>query len=98
MFWRVATYIQPRKVYYIFFTIFLFYFLMFFFFINNSSVETRCRMRFSVYLPPQAHAECALGEPGSQAAVRRPVLYWLSGLTCTEENFIIKSGFQRYSF
>jgi len=24
-----------------------------------------------------------------------PVLYWLSGLTCTEENFIVKAGAQR---
>jgi S-formylglutathione hydrolase len=41
-------------------------------------------MRFGVYLPPQATA----GAPV-------PVLYWLSGLTCTEENFIIKAGAQR---
>jgi S-formylglutathione hydrolase len=40
-------------------------------------------MRFAVYLPPQA-------------ALRRvPVLYWLSGLTCTEENFVTKAGAQR---
>ena len=38
-----------------------------------------------VYLPPQAeHAAC-------------PVLYWLSGLTCTEQNFISKAGAQRYA-
>src|SRR5437660_3590158 len=40
-------------------------------------------MRFGVFLPPQA----ALGPV--------PVLYWLSGLTCTEENFIVKAGAQR---
>ena len=40
-------------------------------------------MRFGVFLPPQA------------ALDRVPVLYWLSGLTCTEENFIVKSGAQR---
>lgn len=40
-------------------------------------------MRFGVYLPPQA------------AAARVPVLYWLSGLTCTEENFVVKAGAQR---
>lgn len=45
--------------------------------------ETRCRMRFGVYLPPQAEER------------RVPVLYWLSGLTCTEENFIVKAGAQR---
>ena len=26
-----------------------------------------------------------------------PVLYWLSGLTCNEQNFITKAGFQRYA-
>jgi S-formylglutathione hydrolase len=45
--------------------------------------ETRCRMRFGLYLPPQA------------ASARVPVLYWLSGLTCTEENFVTKAGAQR---
>ena len=75
--------------------ILVFYYLILELFSFNISVETRCRMRFSVYLPPQTRADCALGESGSQEAVRRPVLYWLSGLTCTEENFIIKSGFQR---
>jgi S-formylglutathione hydrolase len=45
--------------------------------------ETRCTMRFGVFLPPQAdHA-------------RVPALYWLSGLTCTEENFTVKAGAQR---
>ena len=45
--------------------------------------ETRCRMRFGLFLPPHADAG------------RVPVLYWLSGLTCTEENFIAKAGAQR---
>jgi S-formylglutathione hydrolase len=44
-----------------------------------------CEMRFGIYLPPQAaQAPC-------------PVLYWLSGLTCTEQNFITKAGAQRYA-
>ncbi|VVC75614.1 S-formylglutathione hydrolase YeiG [Aquicella siphonis] len=50
---------------------------------RHDSAATRCGMRFAVYLPPQARQS------------RVPVLYWLSGLTCTEENFIIKSGAQR---
>jgi len=50
---------------------------------SHDARETRCAMRFGVYLPPQA-------ESG-----RVPVLYWLSGLTCTEENFIVKAGAQR---
>jgi S-formylglutathione hydrolase len=50
---------------------------------SHASRETRCTMRFGLYLPPQA------------ATTRVPVLYWLSGLTCTEENFIVKAGAQR---
>jgi len=44
-----------------------------------------CDMNFSIYLPPQADV----------APV--PVLYWLSGLTCTDENFVNKAGAQRYA-
>lgn len=45
-----------------------------------------CEMNVAVYLPPQAASGAAL-----------PVLYWLSGLTCTEQNFITKAGAQRYA-
>jgi len=44
-----------------------------------------CDMRFAVFTPPQAQ----------HGAGPFPVLYWLSGLTCTEENFIAKAGAQR---
>lgn len=52
---------------------------------RHRSEACDCTMQFAVYLPP--------------AAERGPVpaLYWLSGLTCTEENFSIKSGAQRYA-
>ena len=44
-----------------------------------------CDMTVGVYYPPQAgHGPC-------------PVLYWLSGLTCSEQNFIGKAGAQRYA-
>ena len=43
-----------------------------------------CDMTFSVFLPPEA-----------AAGARVPVLYWLSGLTCTDENFVVKAGAQR---
>lgn len=46
-----------------------------------------CDMKFAVYTPPEALAG---GAPV-------PVLWWLSGLTCTEENFTVKSGFQKYA-
>lgn len=41
--------------------------------------------KFSVFVPPQA------------AHGKVPVLYWLSGLTCTEENFMAKAGAQKYA-
>jgi S-formylglutathione hydrolase len=44
-----------------------------------------CDMRFGVYLPPQVESR------------RLPVLYWLSGLTCSEQNFISKAGAQQYA-
>ena len=50
---------------------------------SHAAEETRCAMRFGLFLPPQA------------TAGRVPVLYWLSGLTCTEENFVVKAGAQR---
>ena len=45
-----------------------------------------CEMDFAVYLPPQA-----------ETGARLPVLYWLSGLTCSEQNFITKAGAQRHA-
>ena len=50
---------------------------------SHESEATGCTMRFGLYLPPQA------------AHGRVPALWWLSGLTCTEENFIVKAGAQR---
>ena len=50
---------------------------------RHASSECRAPMRFSVYQPPQAK-----GGPV-------PVLYYLAGLTCTEETFAIKAGAQR---
>lgn len=52
---------------------------------SHTSTETGCTMRFGVFMPPLANRGSALV----------PVLYWLSGLTCTEENFIVKAGAQR---
>lgn len=52
---------------------------------SHSSTVLNCDMNFSVYLPPQAAHENV------------PVLYWLSGLTCTDENFVQKAGAQRYA-
>ena len=49
---------------------------------EHDSAVCQCCMRFAVYRPA-----------GTNAA--SPVLFWLSGLTCTEQNFITKAGAQR---
>lgn len=50
---------------------------------RHVSEETGTPMRFAVYLPPAARAGPV------------PAVYFLAGLTCTEENFTVKSGAQR---
>ena len=52
---------------------------------DHESSSNQCTMRFSVFLPPQA-------ESG-----KVPGLYFLSGLTCTDENFMVKAGAQRFA-
>jgi S-formylglutathione hydrolase len=52
-------------------------------FLRHASQSTRCDMELSVFVPPRA------------ADSPVPVLYWLSGLTCTAENFTGKAGAQR---
>jgi S-formylglutathione hydrolase len=58
-------------------------------FYQHDSKAIGLPMRFSVYLPPGAEAE-HYGQ-----TQRLPVLFWLAGLTCTEETFMIKAGAQR---
>jgi len=50
---------------------------------SHESVETKTSMTFSIYQPAKAETE------------KCPVVYWLSGLTCTEANFVQKAGAQR---
>jgi S-formylglutathione hydrolase len=52
---------------------------------RHAAKSTGCDMEFAVYLPPQAQSGPV------------PVLTWLSGLTCTWENFAVKAGAQRYA-
>ncbi len=52
-------------------------------FYRHESTSTACPMKFSVFVPPQAQSGPV------------PVLYYLAGLTCTEETFMIKAGAQR---
>jgi S-formylglutathione hydrolase len=53
---------------------------------KHASSTLGCEMKFGIYLP----AAALQGE-------RRPVLYWLSGLTCSEQNFITKAGAQAHA-
>ncbi len=51
---------------------------------RHRSATLGCDMVFAIYLPPQA-----------ELGAKLPALYWLSGLTCTDENFMQKAGAQR---
>ena len=50
---------------------------------SHKSAANNCDMRVAVYMPPQVKTE------------KCPALIWLSGLTCTDENFVTKAGAQR---
>ncbi|XP_014254923.1 S-formylglutathione hydrolase isoform X1 [Cimex lectularius] len=52
---------------------------------SHVSKVLKCTMKFGIYLPPDCDGKNV------------PVVYWLSGLTCTEQNFIIKSGAQQHA-
>lgn len=52
---------------------------------KHQATTLKCAMNFSIYIPPHAAGE------------KLPVLYWLSGLTCNEQNFITKAGAQKYA-
>src|ERR1700749_50762 len=54
-------------------------------FYEHASSETGTAMKFAVFLPPQAIAN------------RLPALYFLAGLTSTEETFMMKAGALRYA-
>lgn len=50
---------------------------------RHDSTTLNCAMTFSIFLPP------------TDGKAKPPVLYWLSGLTCNDENFTTKAGAQR---
>ena len=52
---------------------------------RHASTACQCDMTFGLYLPPQA------------AKGPVPVLWYLSGLTCTHENAMIKAGAQAHA-
>jgi len=49
--------------------------------VRHRSAAVDCEMTFAIFLPPQV-----------EAGAKVPVFYWLSGLTCTDENFTQKAG------
>lgn len=53
---------------------------------RHPSSTLNCSMRFAIYLPPAASDDSKV-----------PVLYWLSGLTCSDENFMQKAGALRWA-
>lgn len=52
---------------------------------QHTSKALNCEMKFAIYLPPMKEGQ------------KYPVLYWLSGLTCNEQNFITKAGAQQFA-
>ncbi|MHA3117043.1 S-formylglutathione hydrolase [Acinetobacter sp. ANC 4635] len=52
---------------------------------KHDSSSLNCAMNFAIYIPDHESGE------------KLPVLYWLSGLTCTEQNFITKAGVQQFA-
>ncbi len=52
---------------------------------QHTSNTLNCTMNYGIFLPKGAESQ------------KLPVLYWLSGLTCSEQNFITKAGAQRYA-
>jgi len=54
---------------------------------SHTSAELKCSMNFGVYLPPQFKVD---GD-------KLPVIYYLSGLTCTEQNVVTKGGAQQFA-
>uniref|UniRef100_UPI00358E66E5 S-formylglutathione hydrolase-like n=1 Tax=Myxine glutinosa TaxID=7769 RepID=UPI00358E66E5 len=52
---------------------------------EHTSMQLGCKMKFGIYLPPKAEQQ------------KCPILYWLSGLTCTEQNFVAKAGAQKFA-
>ena len=54
-------------------------------FYAHASMETKTEMKFAIFLPPQARQH------------KVPGLYYLAGLTCTEETFMIKANALRFA-
>lgn len=57
---------------------------------RHFSNTLNCSMRFAIYLPPNTSNDAK-----NTNNTKVPVVYWLSGLTCTDENFMQKAGAHR---
>lgn len=61
--------------------------------IKHYSQTLSCEMIFALFLPPQAVK--TEGAPPQARTKKVPLLWWLSGLTCNDQNFVTKAGSQR---
>lgn len=52
---------------------------------SHESKTLKCTMKFGIFLPEKSESE------------KVPVIYWLSGLECTEQNFMTKAGAQQHA-
>ena len=52
---------------------------------QHQSEVLKCAMKFSIFIPEHIQGQTL------------PVIYWLSGLTCNEQNFMTKAGAQKYA-
>lgn len=54
----------------------------------HQSSSTKTEMKFNIFFPPSLSNNAS----GAPPAAKVPAVYWLSGLTCTEDNFMQKAG------
>jgi len=64
---------------------------------KHAAKSLNCDMHFSIYLPPQMLGREVKGQTLQPGQETPPVLYWLSGLTCSDENFVQKAGAQQFA-
>ena len=55
---------------------------------KHYSETLKCDMQFSVFLPQS-------NDENGESIEKMPAIYWLSGLTCNDQNFVTKAGAQR---
>jgi S-formylglutathione hydrolase len=63
---------------------------------KHKSTSTKTDMIFAIFLP-SVYSAAAADTAAAAAAAKFPAIYWLSGLTCTDENFCKKAGEQAFA-